>query len=263
MTPEVAIDWSRWEGLLAGRRVLVTGASRGLGLAFAEASARAGASGLALFARDRARLAAAAESLRPLGTRVEAFDVDLADVGRLKQRVGEAERALDGIDVLINNGGTGVRGALLELDLHAFSRLFDINVVAATATAQVVVPGMLARGHGRVINVTSIYARAPVAHLNAYAVSKAALEMLTRGMALEWAGTGVTANAIGPVQVLTDLSRPSWTDPARRAQVLSQIPAGRWATTADLVAPLLHLASDASAMITGQTLFVDGGRSLL
>lgn len=263
MTPEVAVDWERWKGLLAGRRVLVTGASRGLGLAFAEACARAGAASLALFARDPARLATAAATLRPLAPRVEIFDADLRDIDRVKERVVEAERTLGGIDILINNGGIGVRGSLLELDLHAFSRLFDINVVAATATAQAVVPGMLARGHGRVINVTSIYARAPVANLNAYAVSKAALEMLTRGMALEWAGTGVTANAIGPVQVLTDLSRPSWADPARRAQVLSQIPAGRWATTADLVGPLLHLASDASAMITGQTLFVDGGRSLL
>ncbi|MBL8698931.1 MAG: SDR family oxidoreductase [Alphaproteobacteria bacterium] len=262
MTPEVVIDWTRHAGLLAGRRVLVTGASRGLGLAFAEACARAGAS-LALFARDPARLAEAVAALRTIAPRVEAFAVDLADVAAFKARVAEAEHAFGGIDVLINNGGTALRGTVLELDPGAFSRLLDTNVVAPAAAAQAVVPGMLARGHGRVINVTSVYARAPVKNLNAYAVSKAALEMLTRGMALEWAGTGVTANAIGPVQVLTDLSRPSWSDPARRAQVMSQIPAGRWATTADLIGPLLHLASDASAMITGQTLFVDGGRSLL
>lgn len=262
MSTAFTLDWTRYTGWLKGRRVLVTGASRGIGRALAEASARAGAE-VALFATTRAKLEEAAASARAHGGRVACFAADLGDASALKRAVAEAENAFGGIDVLLNNAGSAVRGTMLDVDLAAFVRLMEINVIGCAATAQVVVPGMIARGWGRVINVSSIYARDPVRNLAAYAISKAAVEMLTKQMALEWAGTGVTANAIGPAQVLTDLSRPSWDDPQRRAQVISQIPAGRWLTTDDLVGAYLHLASDASAMTTGQTLFVDGGRSLL
>jgi NAD(P)-dependent dehydrogenase (short-subunit alcohol dehydrogenase family) len=262
MSTGFTIDWRRYAGWLAGRRVLVTGASRGIGRALAEASARAGAD-VALFATSLSKLEDSAAALRANGGMVACFAADLGDAAALKRAVAEAEQALGGIDILLNNAGSAVRGTLLDLDLAAFARLMEVNVVGCAAAAQIVVPGMIARGWGRVINVSSIYARHPVRNLAAYAISKAAVEMLTRQMALEWAGTGVTANAIGPAQVLTDLSRPSWDDPQRRAQVTSQIPAGRWLTTDDLVGTYLHLASDASAMTTGQTLFVDGGRSLL
>lgn len=262
MTTAFTLDWSRYAGWLKGRRVLVTGASRGIGRALAEASARAGGD-VAVFATALPRLEETAASLRAHGGRVACFAADIADAAALKRAVAEAEQALGGIDILLNNAGSAMRGTLLELDLAAFGKLLDVNVLGCAAAAQVVVPGMIARGWGRVINVSSIYARHPVRNLAAYAISKAAVEMLTRQMAIEWAGSGVTANAIGPAQVLTDLSRPSWDDPARRAQVTSQIPAGRWLTTDDLVGAYLHLASDASAMTTGQTLFVDGGRSLL
>jgi len=257
-----AIDWARHAGLLTGRRVLVTGASRGIGRGLAEAAARAGAD-LVLFATSVARLAETEALVRRQGVRVAVHEADAADPAAFRAAIAAAAAGFGGIDILVNNAGSAARGAMLELDLAAFQRLLAVNVVACTAAAQAVVPGMIARGWGRVINISSIYARAPVRMLNAYAVSKAALEMATRGMALEWAGTGVTANAIGPVQILTDLSRPSWEDSARRAQVLAQIPVGRWATVEDLVGPFLMLASEASAMTTGQTLFVDGGRSLL
>jgi gluconate 5-dehydrogenase len=262
VAPEAPVDWSRWKGWLAGRRVLVTGASRGIGRALAEASARAGAD-VALFATSLERLEPVAAELAAHGGRVSCHAADAADPAAFAAAIAGAEKASGGIDVLVNNAGSAVRGEVLALDLAAFHRLLAINVVACAAAAQAVVPGMIARRWGRVVNVSSVYARVPCRNLNAYAISKAALEMLTRGMALEWAGTGVTANAIGPAQVLTDLSRPSWDDPARRAQVISQIPQGRWATTDELVGPFMLLASDASAMTTGQTLFVDGGRLLL
>ncbi len=125
--------------------------------------------------------------------------------------------------MLVNSTGGALRGPILDLDLSALRKLLDVNVVACAAAAQA----------------------------------------LAHGMTLEWAGSGVTVNAIAPVQTPTDLSRPSWNNPVRRAQVISRIPICRWATTDDLVGPFLHLASDASAMMTGQTLSVDGGRSLL
>lgn len=246
---------------LTGRRALVTGGSRGIGEALAKALADAGAA-VAIAARDPKRLAETAARLgkgKPLAT----VAVDLADPQAARRMVAEAAQALGGIDILVNNAGGAVRGPLLELDPAAFGALMALNVTSYLTAAQAAVPGMLQRGWGRVVNVSSVYARVPARAMGAYAISKAAVDMLTRQMALEWAGTGVTANALGPVQILTDLARPSWENEDRRKLVTSQIPMGRWATTDDLIGPFLHLCSDASAMMTGQTMFVDGGRLLL
>lgn len=248
--------------ILAGKRVVITGSSRGLGRAAAVAMAQAGAQ-VIINGTNAEALAETARLIAEAGGEAVGVVGSVADSAVCATLIRTCVELFGGIDVLVNNAGSAVRGEVLALDLAAFHRLLAVNVVACAAAAQAVVPGMIARRWGRVVNVSSVYARVPCRNLNAYAISKAALEMLTRGMALEWAGTGVTANAIGPAQVLTDLSRPSWDDPARRAQVISQIPQGRWATTDELVGPFMLLASDASAMTTGQTLFVDGGRLLL
>lgn len=247
---------------LTGKRALVTGASRGVGSALAKALAAAGAE-VTLVARSGGELAEVAAEITKAGGRAFTAVADLSLPQPTAEALDQATRALGPIDILVNNAGTAARGPLLETDLAAWDAVMALNVRTCLTTAQRLVPGMIARGWGRVINISSPYARRPSPTLGAYCVSKAALEMLTKAMALEWAGTGVTVNAIGPAQVLTDLTRATSEDPARRALVDSQIPMGRWATPDDLVGALLYVASDASAMMTGQTLYVDGGRLLI
>jgi NAD(P)-dependent dehydrogenase (short-subunit alcohol dehydrogenase family) len=243
---------------LNGRRVLVTGASRGIGRGIARAMGAAGAT-LVLHARAPGHLDAVCAEW-PDAVRV---DGDLGTESGAERVARQTLEAAGGVDIVVNNAGIGVRGPLLETDYAAWCRAFSINVLAGAVLARRLVPGMIERRWGRVINVGSPYARRPSPGLAGYCVTKAALEMLTKSMALEWAGTGVTANAVAPIQVLTDLTRPTHDDPMRRALVDSQIPLGRWARPDDLDGVLLLLASPQSDMITGQTLFVDGGRLLV
>ena len=243
---------------LHGKRVLVTGSSRGIGRSIAEAMAAAGAT-LVLHARTQAHLDAVRGELPGA-----AFTY-----GDLNTRAGSefvAQLALDavgGVDIVVNNAGIGVRGSLLDADYQAWAQAFAVNVLSGLMLAKRLVPGMIERRWGRVINIGSPYARIPSPGLGGYCVTKAALEMLTKSMALEWAGTGVTANAVAPVQVLTELTRPTHDDPVRRSLVDSQIPMGRWARAEDLHGAVMLLASPQSDMMTGQTLFIDGGRLLI
>lgn len=246
------------ERLLEGKRVLLTGASRGLGRDFAKYLAAAGAK-LVLHAREFSHLG---EVLGELPG-ASASTGDLACVADVLNVARTASQIVGGIDILVNNAGIGVRGRLLQADAQAWQEAFTVNVLAGMVLARELVPGMIDRGWGRVINVSSPYARVPSPGLAAYCTSKAAVDMLTKSMALEWAGTGVTVNAIAPVQVLTDLTRASFDDPERRRLVDSQIPMGRWARPEDLRGALLLLASANSDMMTGQTLYIDGGRLLL
>ena len=243
---------------LIGRRVLVTGASRGIGRGIAGVMGAAGAT-LVLHARAFEHLDAVCAEW-PHAVRVYG---DLETEAGAESVSRQVLDALDGVDIVINNAGIGVRGALLDTDYDAWCRAFSVNVLAGAVLAKRLVPGMIQKRWGRIINVGSPYARRPSAGLAAYCVTKAALEMLTKAMALEWAGSGVTANAVAPIQVLTDLTRPTYDDPVRRGLVDSQIPLGRWARPEDLDGVLLLLASSHSDMITGQTLFVDGGRLLV
>lgn len=246
---------------LVGRCALVTGAGRGIGVALATALAARGCA-VALVARDEAALTRLAQTLDPSGRRVAAIAADIADPQQIAEAADRARARLGPIDILVNNAGTNLRGPLLDVDLADWDALMQVNLRGALAFCQTLMPAMVSRGWGRVVNITSIYAQRPAANLGAYAVSKAALEMLTKALALETAATGITVNAIGPVQILTDLARPSWENEERRREITRQIPVGRWATPEDVAAALLYLVSDGAAMTTGHTIFVDGGRLL-
>lgn len=244
---------------LAGRRALITGGAKGLGLVMATALAQGGAD-VAIASRTLPDCEAAARQIREETGRIAiacAADVSvLSDVERLQR---EVEERLGPIDILINNAGVNRRGAPQELTEADWDSVIDINLKGPFLCARAFGPGMAERGWGRIINMGSILSVIGIAGRAPYAASKGGLLNLTRVLALEWAGKGVTANAICPGPFATDMNKPLLEDPAKYQAFVSKIPMGRWGELEEIAGAVLFLASPASSFVTGSALFVDGG----
>jgi len=243
---------------LRGRSALVTGASRGLGLALARGLARAGAD-LALCGRRREDLETAAAELRALGVRAEPFALEVRDQGSVRSAVAAVAATFGGIDVLVNNAGVNVRKPVVELAEEEWDLVLDTNLKGYFLMARAVAPHMLARGRGKIVNISSILGAVGLPGLAAYAAAKGGVVQLTRVMALEWAQRGIQVNAIGPAYFETELTAPLRADPERNRFILERTPMGRWGRPEELVGTLLWLCSSASDFVTGQTVYVDGG----
>jgi NAD(P)-dependent dehydrogenase (short-subunit alcohol dehydrogenase family) len=244
---------------LDGKIALVTGGARGLGQAMATALAEAGAD-VALAGRSLETAEAAANGIASAtGRRAKAFAADVtlqADIDRL---VGEVESALGPIDILINNAGVNIRGPITQLTEADWDTVVDTNLKGPFLCARAVGPRMVSRGWGRVINMASVLGVIALAGRAPYASSKAGIINLTRVLALEWAGTGVTANAICPGAFATEMNRTLLDDPVKYKEFVSRIPMGRWGELDELVGAAVFLASPAASYVTGSALFVDGG----
>ncbi|HEY7724856.1 MAG TPA: glucose 1-dehydrogenase [Anaeromyxobacteraceae bacterium] len=243
---------------LGGRRALVTGGSRGLGRAMAEGLARAGAD-VAICARSEADLAPARQAIQALGVRAEAFPMDVRSRASVRRAVDAAVAALGGIDILVNDAGVNVRKPVLELSEDEWDLVLDTNLKGYFLVAQAVAPQMLARGAGKVINVSSIFGAVAMPNQLAYASSKGGVNMLTKVMALEWAQKGVQVNAIAPTYFETPFVAALRNDPERYRFLVERTPMGRFGQPEELVGTVVYLASRASDFVTGQTLYVDGG----
>jgi NAD(P)-dependent dehydrogenase (short-subunit alcohol dehydrogenase family) len=243
---------------LSGRAALVTGASKGLGKSIALALAAAGAD-VALYARNRDDLEAVKASVEALGRRAEIFCVDVLDKALIDENVKATLEAFGHIDVLVNNAGVNVRKPVLELSAEEWDLVIDTNLKAYFLMAQAVVPHMLSRGYGKVINMASILGAVALPSQLAYASSKGGVMQMTKVMALEWAQQGVQVNAIGPTYFETPLVAQLRNDPERYRFIVERTPMGRWGQPDELAGVVIFLASKASDFITGQTIFIDGG----
>jgi len=243
---------------LSGRTALVTGSSRGLGLCMARGLGRAGAA-LVLNGRQTATLEAAVADLQAEGLAVRGAAFDVTDAADIDRAVGELESGGVAVDVLVNNAGIQRRAPLDELTDDAWRAVIETNLTAAFLVARRVVGGMLAAHRGKIINICSLMSEVARPTTGNYAAAKGGLKMLTRAMAVEWAGRGVQVNAIGPGYFATKMTRPLVEDAAFDAWVRGRTPAGRWGDPQDLVGPAVFLASAASDFVSGQILYVDGG----
>jgi gluconate 5-dehydrogenase len=243
---------------LSGRTALVTGSSRGIGLAIARGLGRAGAR-IVLNGRDRDRLEAAARALVSDGLTVDGVPFDVTDETAVNDAVERIETEIAPIDILVNNAGMQLRRPLEEFSLADWRRVMDTNVTSAFLVGRAVASRMLTRGAGKIINVCSVQSELARATIAPYTATKGALKQLTRGMCADWAPHGICVNAIGPGYFATELNAALQADPEFDAWLRRRTPAGRWGELDELAGVAVFLAAPASDFVHGQIIYVDGG----
>jgi gluconate 5-dehydrogenase len=250
---------------LDGRRALVTGGSRGLGRAIAQALAEAGAD-LVLVGRDEETLQQARAELAALGRRVEVLPADLTDPAAVERMCAAVLAEHGPIDILVNNvGGRRENVPVVEQRLEDWQRLMDLNLTSAFLCTRHLGGAMLPRRRGRVINIASICGQVATRNIHGrhYETAKAALAGFTRAVAADWAPHGVTVNAIAPGGFMTDANRRWFRErPALRQEIEAVIPMGRLGEPEEIGPLAVYLAGDASAYMTGAVLTIDGGYTL-
>ena len=243
---------------LAGRRALVTGASRGLGRAMAVGLAEAGAD--VVCASSRAGGASeTANAIRAFGREAWEVGADVADRDALAAMADDAERQAGRIDILVNNAGTIRRHPAAEYPMEAWDAVIRTNLDSAWLLSQRLGRGMIERGEGKIINIASLLSFSGGITVPAYTASKHAIAGLTKALANEWGRHGVQVNAIAPGYFRTDNTQRLQDDPVRSQEISGRIPAGRWGDPADIAGAVVFLASRASDYVTGHVLVVDGG----
>lgn len=249
---------------LDGKVALVTGATHGIGFAIAQALAQAGAR-IAFNGHSPARLKEAEDAYRAEGIEAKGYLCDVTDEDAVVNMVDEIANDLGPVDILVNNAGIIKRVPMTEMSAAEFRQVVDIDLNAPFIVSKAVLPGMMKKGHGKIINICSMMSELGRETVSAYAAAKGGLKMLTRNICSEFGGANIQCNGIGPGYIAT-----SQTAPLRERQadgsrhpfdqfIVSKTPAGRWGTVEDLMGPAVFLASDASNFVNGHVLYVDGG----
>ncbi|MBZ9905169.1 glucose 1-dehydrogenase [Mesorhizobium sp. BR115XR7A] len=243
---------------LEGKHAFITGASRGLGLAFAEALASAGAR-VTIGGRKADDLKAAADKLRAPGHSIMEAVIDVTDTQSVDQAIAAAETGTAPIDILVNNAGIQRRAPLETFSDADWDALMATNLDGVFKVSRAVVKGMIARQRGSIINVSSVQSVLARPSIAPYAASKGAITMLTKSMAGEWGQHGVRVNAIAPGYFKTELNAALVADETFSAWLTGRTPMRRWGEVRELAGAAVFLASDAASFVNGQTLLVDGG----
>jgi 2-dehydro-3-deoxy-D-gluconate 5-dehydrogenase len=243
---------------LEGKRALVTGASRGLGRAIAEALADAGADVVCASSR-RGGTDGTAAAVHAIGRRVWQLEADLSDPAAALALADAAEAEAGPIHILVNNAGTIRRHPAVDHPLDAWREVLATNLDSVFVLSQRLGRAMVERGAGKIVNIASLLSFSGGITVPAYTASKHAVAGLTKALANEWARHGVQVNAIAPGYFSTDNTQALRDDEARAGQILARIPAGRWGEARDLAGAAVFLASPASDYVNGHVLLVDGG----
>ena len=243
---------------LTDRIALVTGSSKGIGLALARALGSAGAM-LVLNARNREALDAARATLEHEGYRVDIARFDVTDPDAVLAGVERVEAKVGPIEILINNAGVQHRRPLQDFPLEEWRRLVSTNLDSVYLVGQAVAKRMIARGHGKIINICSVQSELARPGIAPYTATKGAVKMLTKGMATDWGRLGLQVNGIGPGYFRTELNQALVDDTTFSAWLANRTPMARWGSVEELAGAAIFLASDASSFINGHILYVDGG----
>jgi 2-deoxy-D-gluconate 3-dehydrogenase len=245
---------------LSGRVAVVTGGNGGIGGAIALGFARAGAA-VGILARNESKNAALLAELEVISRPATAIALDVTDRRALGPAVRKIEAALGPVDILVNNAGASAIGGVLHQTPRDWDHILETNLTAAFLLSKIVAHGMSQRRRGKIINITSEYARFGSAFAPAYSASKGALLQLTKSMAIELAPFNIQVNSIAPGWIETELAAPAKNSPMND-EIVARTPAGRWGQPEELAGAAVFLASSASDFVTGVDLFVDGGYAI-
>ncbi len=240
---------------LDGKVALITGASRGLGKAMAIALAGAGAK-LALVGRDMEKLN---ETAAEAGGEAVAFAADVSDEAQVAALEKQVIARFGRVDILINNAGVNIRKPLIDYKLEEWHKILDTNLTAVFLMCRAFVPHMKGRGYGRIVNLTSIMSHISLPGRGPYSASKAGLLGMTKTLAQELAGDGITVVAISPGPFATEMNTVLMNTPELNQQFMSNVPLGRWGKVEEVGKLALFLCSDAAGYITGTDILIDGG----
>lgn len=249
---------------LDGKVALVTGGAYGIGFAIAEALAGAGAK-IAFNCRSQSNLSKALTDYTARGIDARGYIADVTDEAQVQELVKKIEADLGSVDILVNNAGIIKRIPMTEMRAEEFRQVVDIDLVGPFLCAKAVLPGMLKKGHGKIINICSMMSELGRETVSAYAAAKGGLKMLTRNICAEYGKANIQCNGIGPGYIATPQTAPlreRQPDGSRHPFdqfIVSKTPASRWGTPEDLIGPAVFLASDASNFVNGHILYVDGG----
>ena len=243
---------------LTGRTALITGSSKGIGLALAAALGSAGAT-VVLNARDAARLDQARRELQGRGLQVHALAFDVTDPDAVEAGVASIESGIGAIDILVNNAGMQHRSPFAEFPIDAWRKLTSTNIDSVFFVGRAVAQRMIQRQRGKIINICSVQSELGRPNIAPYAATKGAVKMLTKGMAIDLGKHGIQVNGLGPGYFKTELNQALVDDAAFSAWLTGRTPTGRWGNVEELGGAAIFLASEASSFVNGHILYVDGG----